>query len=266
MSLQMDRPVVADAIRCLADNAELIEALRDGIERKHDLAECLDVSNQTIYRRTRQLREFDLVERSHQGYQLTPIGELHARMILDAHDISERMYAGQRLLSDIGNDIPIPYWLLKDAEIVYPTRNAPYRPLTRIREKLSETTHLKGVLSTVIPQHIIYCAERINNDSLRAELVFESECIDELRAEFFDLFSHSVERENLALREVSDPIAFDLLFCSRSSRWTGIRVYDHAGRLSGLIYDDSEPINRWAEGVYDDYHRIATPVRARNYS
>ncbi|MFC6904570.1 HTH domain-containing protein [Halalkalicoccus tibetensis] len=257
----MDRPEIADALRCLVDNAELVEAIHRGTERKRDLAEALGVSTQTIYRRTRQLREYRLVEKSSKGYRLTPIGELHARMISDAQDVSERIYAGERLFSDLGGGVSIPHWLLKDAEIIYPTRNKPHEPLERIREKLAETTNLRGVVSTVIPEHITYSAERLAEGSLRAEIVFTPACIDELETEFPTVFARSLGRDSLTLWETARSVEFDLLFCAEQG-WVGIRVYDGVGRLSGVVYTESEPAAEWTGGIYRTYRNTARPLSA----
>lgn len=257
-----DRPDegVALVLQSLAENADLLDALREGPGRKQELACELDLSPKTVYRRIRQLREFDLVERGEDGYRLTAIGRFHADLFHEAVDLSGRLYDGGDLFEDLpAAELPPPE-IFASADVIRSKPVAPNRPLRRFAEVVAAADRLYGYSPVVFPEYVETFHEELVEGSLRADLLLSESMLDPVTEDFTERFTEVLESGNASVFVTEEEIPFTGIVVTEPERRALLVVYAPGGGLRGVIDTTHPRAVDWVERQYADYLEDAHSV------
>ncbi|WP_435100862.1 helix-turn-helix transcriptional regulator [Halarchaeum sp. P4] len=253
-----DGPPATDVLETLAANHDLVAALVDGPRQKQALADDLDVSPKTVYRRTRRLREHGLLTRGDAGYRLTVLGSLLADLHLDAADLVDRASDADSLLSALDEDVVPPYWVLYEADVVQSEPFAPNQPIGRMRDLVTESDALRGFSPVVLPQYVELFHERAQA-GLSADLVVTPRIVEALRESAPDELRAALERD-VTLHQTDRDLPYGLIVVDEPVPKAFILFYAENGGLQGVLSNDDPRTVVWARRQYETYAADAERV------
>ncbi|MFC7167299.1 helix-turn-helix transcriptional regulator [Halospeciosus flavus] len=258
-----DRPDegVAPVLKSLADNADLLERLLDGPARKQALACELDLSPKTVYRRARQLRDYDLVERCEEGYRLTATGRFHAELYREAADLSGHLYDGGDLFDDLDHDELPPPEIFADADVIRSNPVAPNQPLRRFEEVVQEADVLRGFSLVVFPEYVETFHQEIVEGGLQADLLLSESMLDPVTEDFTEQFTEVLDAENATFFLTDAEITYTGIVVTEPERRALLVVYAPGGGLRGVIDTTHPTAVEWVADRYDAYLADAEPVQ-----
>ena len=248
----------ASAFSYVVEYDALVKALRDGPRRKQTLVDRLGVSPETIYRRTRDLRNVGLLERTPSGYALTNLGHLYARQYEFARTITRELYEVRDLLEHFeAADLP-PCDLFRDAEIVTVEQRAPDRPARRLETKIRRSERLRG-LFPVLSHRVVTTLGNVSGTAESLEVVLDAGIVEHYADD--PAFADTFDADSATIRRVDDTVPYGVLLTEDGTGASvAITIYDERGTLRGLIVNDACTAVAWGEEVYGRHRAGAVNV------
>lgn len=248
------------AAAVVTHRAPVVERLSDGPKRNRTLLAELSLSRSTVYKALQELEELQLVHRGSDGYELTLTG----RLLWEEHCRHEATVASicrpGGLLRVLPDDVDVPIGVLEGADVHLAERHAPIGPIVAIETLVREATELKGVGPVVLPNYVDLFHERLVEDELRAELVFERPAWEHLTRDYSGPMAESVATGNLTLWVTDDELPMGLLLVEEPVARVGMVIYDDDGGLKGVVENDAEEAYEWGHRMWNDALERATPV------
>jgi predicted transcriptional regulator len=244
----------------VARRGDVLRALADGGRRKCELDAELDVSRSTIDRAIRELEGLGLVERAGDGYYRTLSGSL----ALDEYDRFQSRMDGvlgtREVLSPLPSDTDIDAAVLADAEVVVSDRHSPLRPARHQIEIVERATHIRGVASAVLPQHVDAYYDGIVERGMHAEIVLSASVMERVVADHDQKFHDSLTTGRIDLRQLDRDLPFSLMVASTpEGPVMGMLVYVQEG-IKGFVGNDSPEAISWARSRLDDFWAEASQI------
>lgn len=242
--------------RKTAKNERLLAAIQNGTRHRSDIAAAMNVSEKTVYRRTRELHEEGIVERDGSCYRLTNLGQLYTDVRDEFEELVQRRDAIHSVFSDLPCDRLPPHRVLADAKITRARPHAPSEPVRRTATFVRRANRLDGLLSAVPPPVVEAAAASVADDELHADLVLTSTVAAHLRREY------PIEVERLGdatLRATDADVPLCVLICERAHPEVVVLVHDDHG-FTGTIHSESSAAVEWATALCRKYRRAAEPV------
>lgn len=256
-----DRPESERALLHVARYADLVDALRDGLRRKRELAERLDVSPETVYRRTRDLRDSGLLERTPSGYALTNLGSLYARQYDAFRDVSDRLYDARTLLDHLDADDLPPWQVFLDADIVTADQQVPERPSLRFEEQLRGAERFDGAFPVLSKRLVPSLTARPDTDGEPSRIALDDSVVDHYRTRDDEQFAAVLDHGGLAVREVRESLTYGVVRAEfEQSEVVALTVYDERGSLKGLVTSESPVAVAWASEQFGRFWSAGRPV------
>lgn len=260
-------PNADSTLACLLDHADLVTALRDGPCRKQTLVDHLGVSPETVYRRTRALRDAGLLERTPSGYALTNLGHLYARQYDSFRTFAGRLHEVRDLLDHFATDDLPPCEVLRSAEITTVEQRAPDLPARRLERTIRHASGLRG-LFPVLPRRVADALEESHDSDMSGpfDVVLDADVVDYYREE--SALAETFDAEDATLYRTDERVPYGVLLIGRDDQddrdatSLALTVYDEQGVLRGVVTNDDRSAVAWGEEVYDRYHTEAAPVQA----
>lgn len=239
---------------------EVFEVLDDAVLEKPDLSAALDVSPATTHRILSSFREKEWIERTDEGYALTPFGRAMGRTVRTYRSTvadTRRLAPLYETVSTAEIPLEVDFDWFDDATVTVVEPHDPYRPLNRFIDLLEGTSSLRGFDTTsVAPTYVEDVYGRIV-DGMAVEIVYEEAVVERLATEYADLAADAFERENLSLW-LRDEVPFGLaLFDDR----IGIGGYDEETGLLEVFADTGDTAAlEWGERLFERYKADSTPL------
>lgn len=247
--------------KVLIENADLLDALRNGPQHKPALADDLNVSPETVYRKSRKLDELRLLERSNKGYHLTNAGKLHTQIVNDIPSYSKKIYACERLFCEVPNNKIPHYTVLQDADIFYGKPVAPNQLVKHVETFTDEAENLKIHMPVVLPQYIDILRDHASAKNSTLDLLLSGDVTEHIRREYSDDWNQLIEREQFAIRRSDEKLPYSLLIADCPSPKMLLVTYGRMNGLHGVLQNDTAVSIEWAQQTFHSYWETATVIR-----
>lgn len=251
---EKDNDLLLDVIRY----APGLEALVNGPRDRRELERQLDVSKTTSYRFTRSFEDSGLLEKSANGYALTPAGKkLREAVTTFERNVRTAVRLGP-VLEAMGETAPaFDIEAFADATLTTTQHGDPYSPVSRCLELLNETDTLRGVyMGAITPlylsdigQHIVGGMDTVNIASPErvAETLAEApaKCLEVCTSGHFTVYLHDNLSYSLVI--LDDRVGIGVLQTDRR-------------RVQMFVDTDSPEAREWAEAVFEAHKAEAVKM------
>lgn len=231
---------------------EFLGAVSDGPKSKRTLANHLDVSKKTVYRKAKRLDEYELVERTDDGYALTGAGRVCLGLWSDLRSTTDTVVESADLLNSLDRESVPPSHVLRNATVIRGKRYSTESPREYVLELL-RTTEEATLHLPVMEQHVVRLLGDRLGDDVQFRLVFNSELIDGIRDYDSELFERFVESENSSLWRTSANVDHGLLVRETGDPSVALLLFGQRGRLDGLIGLRARGSHHWGLEVVSGY-------------
>jgi predicted transcriptional regulator len=231
---------------------EFLDAVEEGPIRKRRLADRLDVSKKTVYRKAKRLDDHDLVERTGEGYRLTGAGEACLSLWTEFRSTTDTVAEGADLLNAIGRKFAPPAHVFRGSTVVRSGRYSVTSPRQCAAELLGSTedaTLCLPVLERTVVQQL---AERLG-DGLDLRLVCSQGLVEGLRDCEDDLFERFLESDGISLWRTPVDVEHGLLVRESRDPPVALFLFGPRGHLDGLIELYGRESLEWGEEVVSEY-------------
>ncbi len=244
-------PATDNLLAVAVKRVGVFEALQSGPRTRSELEADLEVSRATAHRIVRELGDYDLLERTQDGFALTALGEtisdemLSLRATLEtANVLKPFLAAADEVLFELDVN------QFANRTVTTTTPGDPYQPVTRFMELLTETETLRGFDTTSIaPVFVDGIREQILG-GMRTEIVYLPTVADQIAKNYPAALQESIESGELTLW-TSEELPFGLaLFDDR----IGLGAYDETtGILTTFVDTDDAAAIEWGEQLFAHY-------------
>lgn len=240
---------------------DVLDLLRTGPLRRAELESDLGVSKTTAHRIVRALSDHGLVERTVEGYALTPFGQVAAEEVVRTRRTFEAADALRPFLDAIA---AVPFDLdvsqFADAVVTTSRPTDPYPPVARFMELLVGSSTLRGFDTTTIAPIFVDDIRREILGGMEVSVVYLPDTAAQIADAHPEELADSMASGNVELF-TSESLPFGLaLFDDR----IGIGAYDTGtGMLTTFVDTDDPDAIEWGEALYEHYREDAEPFEPR---
>lgn len=261
-------PPALDDIRFLSDSeyrGDALHELEEDPRTQAELRAALGASSATVSRLLRSFRARHWVEQTGGTYELTPqgrfvteeFGQLYARMqaVDRLNQLAEWLPA--ELLS-------LGFRYLADADVTFPSPNAPLAPMERATDIKYAATHSRS-LSYMLPTACLsaHCdsvnAGRQTLDAVYTPDLFEAIAKSDAVSQFVDLLQS--DRTTFSMFDGDLPCIIGL-----NDDSIYIFVVNDRGVPLALIETGDETVFEWGEALFEEYRRAAEPITVEAFA
>lgn len=247
-------PATDDLIRTMAKAEGFVRMLRDGPKFKPELASELGVSKSTVYNWATELIDYDVVRRTDDGYELTPLGEQLVQLYCYTSGVTAQLYDTKSLLRTFPSDHHPPFCALTDAEVVDAESN-PYAPHEAFVEWMSGADHVTGFPSLFSTEKLEALAAKISSGELTANVVVEQSDAELLCRRSPEILADILEEGEVYVTNRDIPIR--LFVAEDRSPSVGVAVQTASGHLSVFARLSGEEAVEWGHELYERYRSTA---------
>jgi len=244
-------------IQTVAKVEELVVMLYEEPKHKPELARELDVSKSTVYNWATDLIEYDVVERTDEGYVLTPLGRQFFELYRYMTRVSVRLYDTKPLLQTLPRDHHPPFSVLEDAEIV-DTNDDPYAPFETFSEWVRGTDHLIGFPAVPSTEKLNALARNLRANEITTDVVLETSDVELMKRRVPDVVG--AIRRNGRLYETDREIPVRLYVAEDLSPSVGLTTLTDDGHVSMFAQLSGDEAVEWALELYEEYRRDANHI------
>lgn len=239
-------------------------ALAEEPRHRRELQEELDLSKTTCHRIIRSLDEWDLVQRSDRGYQLTELGRVVEAQVRN-FDRTVRTACRLRPLLDAfgAAEVDFEVELFSDATVTRPEPEDPTPPISRYLElfRAAESVRTLDRTSFIPPLYIEEIFELALEDGKHGLAIYPPSVVRKRYDEYPDIHRRAVAREGRPLYRVYDAVPFGLTLYDDDR--VALRAYDDETGALVLLADTGDPdAVSWAEDVFRHYYERSAPPDA----
>lgn len=252
-----------ELIELLTRRHGVLSVLVDESMERHELVDELDASKSTVYKGVSQLEASGLLESTADGLRPTPFGtEVHRR-----YEELARIMAFRDLLAVLPPNVELDAAALTGAELIAPESRAIDRPFVYVEELLREADSLRGFSPVISPNYVSLFHERLLDDGIEAELLFEADVIEgigEVGSDRFginnDELADIATNDTVRLWRTDTTLPFGLLTARVSGEERIVIEIREDEALRGLLVNRTTESVRWATQTFRDYQQHATRV------
>ncbi|MBX0285803.1 helix-turn-helix transcriptional regulator [Haloarcula salinisoli] len=242
----------------VAKRQDVLAVLETGM-RKPELVDQLSLSRSTVDRAIDELQQASLVERDGSHYVTTYAGRESLAAYEGYLDRLDALAEAQPVLSALPPDLDIDPAVLEGAQVVESTPEAPEAPMEANMEYVTGATRFQGTGPTVLPRHFELMRDLVEQGT-ETELVLTESVLGALTDTYADDFEALSVTEELSLYVTDEAMSFAVWTAESPDRTgSGIVVYDDTG-VAGVINNDTQAMNEWAQSVYERYKADAEQV------
>ncbi|SIR08617.1 Predicted transcriptional regulator, contains HTH domain [Haladaptatus litoreus] len=252
-----------ELIAIVTKRASFLAVLSSGAMEKRALRDELGVSRSTVYKAVRELKAYDLVERTNDGLRLTLAGRILESEYDTFRRRTEDVCRTRHLLSTLPADCGIPTALIENAETILPERHAPNHPIQYFERMVSDADCVRGLSPVALPQYVDLFYERSVSGGMAAELVLEQPVVKYLVTDYSDELREALEIGNLSVWETENTLPFGLIVAKGTTNehdGVCVVVYNERGELRGLITNDTRNAVEWGHETFERFRNDATLV------
>ena len=265
-----------DETETLIRRLDVLERLCESPMHVRDLVEETGQSRATINRASNELEAVGLLVRGDDGLEATTAGRLARDRLNTFLSEFEDILTAETVLDSLPSEADITSEFVAGCEAILAAEPAPYRPVERIYDDLTETTHYRALLPALEDsRHVRLLYEHVVTEGNPAELVVTPEVFETLREEFprqlavlateerFSVLVGSLPPFGLGLlggESGVDPALGGESGVDPTARATTVHVavLNDSGGVHGVLVNDSTAAVEWAEDRYTTARSEAT--------
>lgn len=251
------QPETSDLIQTVAKVEELVVMLCEEPKHKPELARELDVSKSTVYNWATDLIDYDVVERTDEGYVLTPLGRQLFELYCDMNRVFARLYDAKPLLQALPRDHHPPFSVLDDAEIVDTSHN-PYGPFEAFSEWVKDANHVIGFPAIPSTEKLETLARDLRANEVSMDVVLETSDVELMKSRVPDVVG-AIQR-NGRLYETDREIPIRLYVAEDLAPQVGVTTLTSDGHVSMFAQLSGDEAVEWALELYEEYRSDATRI------
>ncbi|WP_435334672.1 hypothetical protein [Haloarchaeobius sp. TZWWS8] len=236
---------------CVVDTVhrhrDFLTAVTKSATSKRDLAANLSVSEKTIYRRSRELRENGLVHRTKDGFILTELGQKCIGAYQNLEQVTGFFSEYTPITESTVFGHELPNWLISSGEITRPDSGT-MKEYEILQRRFKEADSVCGVIG-VARLSLASATDTLQREHVDASFVIGDTISQSYRRELL----HDCEGEDSPRLELLDSERdgeINLLIFEGASCTTLLLFYDTGGNLRFIFFDESNFAFQWAKDVY----------------
>lgn len=229
-----------------------------------ELSKITNTRASTLLHSIKNLIELDLVEKKHQIYYLTNIGNIQAIILKDLIDTVITLNQHHKFwrnhdLSGIPLELQKRIGMLGKGEIVKDCLETPLKSLNYFLASIGTSKEIRGISPILITGYSTAISHLVENGS-NVEIIVTKPVLDAILLENMDLIVHLLGKENFRLFKTDNDIKISFLV-SESFLNLGLARVDGSYDLgTDLVYTGDTAI-QWGRMLYDYYRSRSTQVR-----
>lgn len=251
---------IDDILTVLSTRGRFLRLVLDGPIPRCDLAAEAGVSTRTANRALRDLERVGFVKRVASGYCATLCGILAAAERTAHRQRLAAVGAATPVVSALPLETPLTAAVIEDGTVRVGTPGAPDEPVRQAYDLTRDASRMKGLAPLTLSQSVEIYHDRIVNHGLELEFVCSSDVVDALTSVYTEQFDDALGSANVTVYESERTLPFRLFIAETArERWMGLAVQLSNG-VHGTITNDTDEAVSWAENLYKEYRRDATPL------
>lgn len=254
-----------EVIELLVRRETFLERLADSVATKAELVDALDVSRSTVDRALRDLRTEGVVDRTSEGYRLTPYGDLAFVLF--------RSFSGDlRNVREVGS----PLGRLASTEGIHPeffrggrvlSARTPEsaEPAAELRELVAGADELWTVTPSPHFELLSLAHRRVVEEDLAFRLVHSAETLERLAVHHPAVVESALESGSLELYRAPEVPPVGLLKSVAGDGQTVVlALYGPRGETTALVLADTEAAVARFDRLFRRYLEASTRVTAED--
>lgn len=244
---------------------EFLQSLTKGPKTKKQLTDELGYAEQTIYKRLRELKRHNLVQKKQDKYSLTLLGH-HT---LEKHSEVERTAEHRDLLTKPVVNQHLHPELLVDAEIVERRGSTHQELMEFYDEEFMDSTYVEAMTCSLLSPSRVQTYERyMDRDGTEIRGVFHPTVVEYLISEHGEVFLSNVRSGNLEAWVTDSEIPFALAILDNSE--VLIVVFESDATTKGtvsaqaVIHSEATATVNWAKQRLKETKNKARKLRAED--
>lgn len=223
----------------------------DGL-RQSELRDRLDQSKSTTHRNVKTLTELDLLERTEEGYRLTPLGEIVTQQVEDcartvdvAHRYREFLPTVQR------SELRLNH--LTDSEVTHATDSNPMAPLVRLAEITTQANEVRVLTNSIAPRSFDVGRDGVRKGDKQIRMVVDSRTIDTVQETrwYGEELRKDLETGNLEIWIHEERVPYQIGLFDGEKLCLGAE--DEEGRPTAMLETTNHDAIGWAEEAFEVY-------------
>ena len=248
----------AEEASVLIKRVPLLAAMRSGPLDRNDLQARFELARTTVYRATVDLEERRLIERTTDGYELTPEG---VAVVESSDRFLESLRASERLrpLLELVDDPRLTgsLYAFADAEVIVADERDPYRPVHWWIDATESVDRLRVLTVSAGRREGFETTGNRVDDGADVEVVFTPDALTGAHRVAPDIIDAFV-REAPGRAFVHPDLPFTLAIFDDTTAIMG--TDERTGIPAVCAVTDAVDAREWATRVYNQYRREAEPV------
>ena len=236
-------------IELVARREDVLSELIDGAIAKRDLVDRLGTSRSTVDRAIRELENAVLVERRDGGYAATMVGRLALECYQAYRRESRHIFESEEALSPLPADCDLPLEFVCESKIEVASDPAPYRPMERIHDAITEADEFRILLPVLYdPRFLERCYVHAVEEGNSTSMVVDESVVETARKDFPDRTAEKMACEWFSAWTGETP-PYGLLLTTHNGE-TGAFVVvfgESLGPVHAVLETDSPIAVQWAE-------------------
>jgi predicted transcriptional regulator len=256
----MSSPSPSDVEEVLSKRHDWLPYLDDGSFTKSDLCAALGVSRSTVDRGIAGFEASGLIERTPDGYRLTPFGRLLSRLRTSYTNALDTVCRAQAMRTPLPTGQYGEQVLFDEADIVLPKSPLPEKPTRRIIELLTEARSVCGFTPVIHDKYVTVSYEQVMEDELEFEFIVTPPILEEIASLYSEWLVDALDVPAFNIYGIDQIPSFGLtLFENEETCTVVLGVYADNG-LSGIVLNDTTRAVGWAKQFYRSYKHAASII------
>jgi tetratricopeptide (TPR) repeat protein/predicted transcriptional regulator len=256
-----------DVMELVASRRPLLDCIESTPHDTRTLNDALDLSRSTINRATQTLSVTGLVERTTDGYALTPAGQRVLTQYRTSLATFGNILAAKDVLIMLPPDAPLPPELLTEATVTQPENPRPYHLPPGIQERIGAAERVRLCLPALATPRLLDCCHQgVVQDGLALELLTSPELFETLTNEFPGPLAEmaTAPTGDCTAYEVTSSVSlpsFGLVIAETATATTiSVLIYSTHQTIEGVIHTETAAASQWADAWYAETQADTTEV------
>lgn len=245
-------------MKAAVKNSEILLELQNDRRTRTELADALDVSRKTVYRKTKELAEFSLLTQDSNRYELTKLGEFFVNWYADTYDIVEELCEHPNLREHF-EESGLPFDVLRDVTIVSPSSGVSYDQQETVNELFERGSKVRVLLPVVSTTTVETLLPSVADGNVRGELLFTADVVQNL-TENYSMRLRRIRENSCEIRQVEATVSYGIVLVDEPEPEIAVTLYDETNRLHTVLRSRTGKGMDWVKQKYRKWMRNSVPV------
>ena len=252
----MSTRIDTQALMAFVRRQSAFEAFADDSLTKRELADTLSVSRPTAYRIINSFEDAQLLQRTSDGYALTPYGKAVGNAVVTYQQDVAAATSLRQWLNDSPADIAVNHQLFTAATVTEATVTDPFLPINRFRALVEDATRVRSFHTLFLePIYLDHVSDRFGS-ATTVESIYDPDIL-ELVSEQYPSFIESAQVNDQIALTIHDGLPFPMALTDDR---IGVGVCDDRGTLSRWVDTDERDAVAWGEQLFAQYRDEAARI------